>query len=83
MFLMTWAVAEGKFDIKKYTDAKRKDIELLMLHLFNKVYLNLDDSIDCHTNRYVISADKGNAMLSELAMLIEAHLLIMLIVLVI
>ena len=37
-----------------------------MLHLFNKVYLNLDDSIDCHTNRYVISADKGNAMLSEL-----------------
>ena len=37
-----------------------------MLHLFNKVYLNLDDSIDCHTNRYVISAEKGNAMLSEL-----------------
>ena len=37
-----------------------------MLHLFNKVYLNLDDSIDCHINRYVISAEKGNAMLSEL-----------------
>ena len=29
MFLMTWAVAEGKFDIKKYTDAKRKDIEVI------------------------------------------------------
>ena len=28
-----------------------------MLHLFNKVYLNFDDSIDCHTNRYVISEE--------------------------
>jgi hypothetical protein len=37
-----------------------------MLHLFNKVYLNFDDSIDCHTNRYVISEDKGNAMHEQL-----------------
>ena len=37
-----------------------------MLHLFNKVYLQFDDSIDCHTNRYVISEEKGNPMLSEL-----------------
>ena len=34
-----------------------------MLHLFNKVYMTFDDNIDCHTNRYVISAEKGNAML--------------------
>ena len=26
MFLMTWAVAEGKFDIKKYNQAKKEDI---------------------------------------------------------
>ena len=37
-----------------------------MLHLFNKVYLQFDDSIDCHTHRYVISEEKGNPMLSEL-----------------
>lgn len=37
-----------------------------MLHLFNKVYLQFDDSIDCHTNRYVVSEEKGNPMLSEL-----------------
>ena len=37
-----------------------------MLHLFNKVYMTFDDNIDCHTNRYVISAEKGNEMLQEL-----------------
>jgi len=37
-----------------------------MLHLFNKVYLAFDDSIDCHTNRYVISAETGNEMHQEL-----------------
>ena len=37
-----------------------------MLHLFNKDYLQFDDSIDCHTHRYVISEEKGNPMLSEL-----------------
>ena len=37
-----------------------------MLHLFNKVYLNFDDSIDCHTNRYVISEEAGNEMHQEL-----------------
>ena len=37
-----------------------------MLHLFNKVYMTFDDNIDCHTNRYVISAEKGNAMHQEL-----------------
>ena len=37
-----------------------------MLHLFNKVYLNFDDSIDCHTNRYVISEETGNEMHQEL-----------------
>ena len=29
MFLMTWAVAEGKFDIKKYKEARTKDLEVL------------------------------------------------------
>ena len=37
-----------------------------MLHLFNKVYMTFDDNIDCHTNRYVISVEKGNEMLQEL-----------------
>jgi len=37
-----------------------------MLHLFNKVYLAFDDSIDCHTNRYVISEETGNEMHQEL-----------------
>ena len=37
-----------------------------MLHLFNKVYMTFDDNIDCHNNRYVISAEKGNEMLQEL-----------------
>ena len=37
-----------------------------MLHLFNKVYLAFDDSIDCHTNRYVISEELGNEMHQEL-----------------
>ena len=37
-----------------------------MLHLFNKVYLAFDDSMDCHTNRYVISAETGNEMHQEL-----------------
>ena len=30
-----------------------------MLHLFNKVYMTFDDNIDCHNNRYVISAEKA------------------------
>ena len=28
--------------------------------------MTFDDNIDCHTNRYVISAEKGNAMHQEL-----------------
>lgn len=29
MFLMTWAIAEGKFDSKKYKEARTKDLEVL------------------------------------------------------
>ena len=46
-----------------------------MLHLFNKVYLAFDDSIDCHTNRYVISAETGNEMHQELQLTIHTMLM--------
>lgn len=46
-----------------------------MLHLFKRVYLELDNSIDLNVNRYVISKENGGALLNDLQAVVYAQLL--------
>lgn len=46
-----------------------------MLHLFKRVYLELDDAIDLNVNRYVISKENGSSLLNDLQLVVHADLI--------